>query len=68
MVDVLYIGIEAIEIEKVQAALIDSEDKVLLIYMRDMWEIIQPIVKQIPLDEIINATGNFQSMAYLSFM
>ena len=64
MVDVLHIGKEANEIDKVQAGLVGSEDEVLLTYERDLWGLIQPILAELPVAQVIERTGYSRSMVY----
>jgi hypothetical protein len=64
VVDVLHIGKEANEIDRVQAGLVGSEEEVLLTYERDLWELIQPILKEIPVAQVIERTGYSRSMVY----
>jgi hypothetical protein len=64
VVDVLHIGKEANEIDKVQAGLIDTEEEVLLTYERALWELIQPILCDLPIAQVIERTGYSRSMVY----
>ena len=62
--DIVHIGKEANEIDRVQAGLVGSEDKVLLTYERDLWDLIQPILKEIPVAQVMEITGYSRSMVY----
>jgi hypothetical protein len=62
--EVLHIGKEANEIDKVQAGLVDSEDEVLLTYEKDLWETMQPILAKLPTRLILDQTGYSRSMVY----
>lgn len=61
---VLHVGKETNEFELVEAGLVDREDDVLMIYQRDPWEELQPIVAKMTVEEIIRITGYSRRMAY----
>ena len=44
--------------------MVGSEEEVLLTYERDLWDLIQPILKEIPVDQVIVRTGYSRSMVY----
>jgi hypothetical protein len=54
---VVHIGKEANELELVQAGLVDEEERVLNVYERDLWEMVQPILEEIPAARIQKETG-----------
>lgn len=64
VLDVLHIGKEANEIDKVQADLLDSEDDVLLTFERDLWEYIQSRLSELPISLIHERTGYSKRMIY----
>jgi len=62
--DIVHIEKEANTINRVQAGLVGSEEEVLLTYERDLWDLIQPILKEIPFAQIIERAGYSRSMVY----